>query len=305
MELDQIFKTFSERIAEIELLRRAGKDVATGEFKKYQELAQRAEQDPDRALLYSSIHAMHFYDAQTGEAVVYSGRKVSAEDRVKMVGERKNREYCWLLVEAYEEFEDYIERVYAFIGKREAEAWPLGDFGNVRLSELKCKDFDWYLETVKRRHRGRPKEILNRLRALYPDLETVERANELGVNLRIALELIESLRHKVVHARGVVADLKEFTKGVLERCGLWNEDKPNEDHRTFVRRYLRPQPDGGHIVTLLEVHAAPIKVPIEIVHDVFGGLIGYLLTYAFLIGLSANGMKDDDRFAGLGVETLG
>ena len=290
MELDQIFKTFSERIAEIELLRRAGKDVATGEFKKYQELAQRAEQDPDRALLYSSIHAMHFYDAQTGEAVVYSGRKVSAEDRVKMVGERKNREYCWLLVEAYEEFEDYIERVYAFIGKREAEAWPLGDFGNVRLSELKCKDFDWYLETVKRPHR-RPKEILNRLRAVYPDLETVERANKLGVNLRIALELIESLRHKVVHARGVVADLEEFTKGVLERSGLWNGGKPNGDHRTFVQRYLRPHPDGGHLVTLLEVQAAPNIVSIEIVYPVFRGLIGYLLTYARLIRLSANGMS--------------
>lgn len=291
MELDEIFRTFSHRLTEIELLRRAGKDVAAREFKKYLQLAGEAERHPDQAPLYLSTHTMLFYEAQTGEAAVYGGRKLSAEDRVRMVGERKNREYCWLLVEAYEEFEDYLERVYAFLGKQNPEAWPLADFGNVRLSELEAKDFAWHLETVKRKHRQRPKEILKRLRALYPDLEVVERTNQLGVNLRVALELIESLRHKVVHARGEVADLEKFTKGVLKRCGLWNEGKPNEDHRTFVKHYFRSHADKGHIVTLLEVRALPNEVPLEIVHDVFGGLIGYLMAYAVLIGRSANGLS--------------
>ena len=180
MELDEIFKAFGDRLAEIELLRRAGKDVAARESKKYLELAQEAERHPDQALLYSSAHTMHFYDAQTGETAVYGSRKLSVEARVRLVGEKKNREYCWLLVEAYEEFEDYIERAYAFLGKQNPEAWPLEDFGNVRFSELESKDFGWYLETVKRKHRQRPKEILNRLRAVYLDLEAVERVNPVG-----------------------------------------------------------------------------------------------------------------------------
>ncbi len=291
MELDEIFEAFSDRLAEIELLRRAGKDVAAREFKKYLELAQEAERHPDLVLLYSSVHAMHFYDAQTGEATVYGNRKLSAEDRVRLTGEKKNREYCWLLVEAYEEFEDYIERVYAFLGRRDTEAWPLGDFGNVRLSELESKDFGWYLEAVKRKHRQGPKEILKRLRNMYPDLEAAERKNQLGVNLRIALELIESLRHKIVHARGEVADLEEFTKGLLEHCGLWNNGKPNKDHRTFVQRYFRPRGDEVFIVTLLEVRAVPDEIPLEITYDVFGELIGYLLAYAVLIGRCVNGVS--------------
>lgn len=291
MELGEIFKTFSNRLAEIELLGRAGKDVAARESKRYLELAREAEQHPDRVLPYLSTHTMYFYDPQTGEAAAYGSRKLSAQDRVRLIGEKKNREYCWLLVEAYEEFEDYIERVYAFLGRRDTEAWPLGDFGNVRLSELESKDFGWYLKTVKGKHRQRPKEILNRLRAVYPDLETAERMNQLGVNLRIALELIESLRHKVVHARGEVADLEEFTRRLLERCGLWNNGNPNEDHRTFVQRYFRSRCDGGFIVTLLEVRAVPEEVPLEIVHDVFGGLIGYLMAYAVLIGRCVNGVS--------------
>ena len=290
MELGEIFETFSDRLTDIELLRRAGKDVAAREFKKYLELAQQAERHPDHALLYSSPHAMYFCDPQTGKPVEYGGRNLSAEDRVRLVGERKNREYCWLLVEAYEEFEDYIERIYAFLGKRDAEAWPLADFGNVRLSELESKDFGWYLETVKWRHGRRPKEILNRLRVVYPDLKTVERANKLGVNLRVALELIESLRHKVVHARGEVADLEEFTEGVLKRCGVWNNGKPNEDHRAFVQRYFRSRTDGGYLVTLLEVRAVPKEVQIEIALDVFWGLIDPLMAYAVLIGRSVNGV---------------
>ena len=137
---------------------------------------------------------------------------------------------------------------------------------------------------MKRKHRQRPKEILNRLRAMYPDLEAAEQKNQLGVNLRIALELIESLRHKIVHARGEVADLEEFTGSLLKRCGLWNNGKPNEDHRTFVERYFRSCGDERFIVTLLEVRAVPEDVPLEIAYDVLGGLIGYLMAYAVLIG---------------------
>ena len=111
------------------------------------------------------------------------------------------------------------------------------------------------------------------------------------MNLRIALELIESLRHRVVHARGEVADLEEFTRRLLERCGLWNNGKPNEDHRTFVQRYFKSRGDRGFIVTLLEVRAVPEEGPLEIVHDVFGGLIGYLMAYAVLIGRCVNGVS--------------
>ena len=289
MELDEIFETFKDRLVDIEVLRRAGKDVATREFKKYLELAQQAERHPNRAHLCSSIHAMYYQDAQTGEAVAYGDRELSAQDGVRRVGQRKNREYCWLLVEAYEEFERCMERVYAFLGKWNPEAWPLEDFGNVKWPELGSKNFGWYLNTVKRRYRQRPKEILNRLRAKYPDLETVERTNKLGTNLRVAVELIESLRHKVVHARGEVADLEKFTARVLERCGLWNSGRPNEDHRAFVQRYFRPCTDGGHVVTLLEVRAGPEGVPLEFFLDVFGMLIGYLMTYADLVKRSVSG----------------
>lgn len=99
MELDEIFKVFRDRLAEIELLKRAGKTVAARESKKYLELAQEAEQHPEQALLYSSAHTMRFYDAQTGEAAVYGSRSLSAEDRVRLIGEKKNREYCWLLAD--------------------------------------------------------------------------------------------------------------------------------------------------------------------------------------------------------------
>ena len=50
MELDEIFETFSDGFVDIEVLRRAGKDVAMREFKKYLELAQEAERHPSRVL---------------------------------------------------------------------------------------------------------------------------------------------------------------------------------------------------------------------------------------------------------------
>ena len=137
---------------------------------------------------------MYFDDPTTGVLTPYGFSKSSAEDRLQLIGKQKNRQYAWLLVEAYEEFEDYIEHIYAYIGKREVNDWYLDDFGKIRLADLSHKDFAWYLDAVRRKYHGASKRILNRLRTLYPELEIVEKTNALQVNLRVAIELTRQLQ---------------------------------------------------------------------------------------------------------------
>ncbi len=100
------------------------------------------------------MHNMSFRNAKTGDAIFYGFKELSIEDRYLHVLLHKNKQYQWLLAEAYEEFEDYIENAYAYYGSINNSFWPLRDYGNIFLSELKNKDFYWYVEQA-RKEKGR------------------------------------------------------------------------------------------------------------------------------------------------------
>ena len=110
-----------------------------------------------------------------------------------------------------------------------------------------------------------------------------------GRNLRLSVELVANLRHKIVHARGTISDRNGFIKHVLTKCGLWNNGRPNEEHRRAVETYLSPNADDC-FVTLIEVNAPlPRGAPPEARgvlnphFDICGWLISDLMAEAVLI----------------------
>ena len=145
---------------------------------------------------------MLFYDAKTGEArSIFGRREISVEDRMKAVVLHKNKQYQWLLVEAYEAFEDYIEDVYAYAGLIDKNLWPCRHFGNISLSELSNKDFNWFrnkIDTIRNKD-----SISNQFRKVFSNIEEIETKNELNINLKLTIVLIENLRHIIVHKGGM------------------------------------------------------------------------------------------------------
>ena len=113
---------------------------------------------------------MYFQDLKTEEVIRYGFIKSNAEQQRHRLFEQKNRQYGWLLVEAYEKFEDFLEQIYATIGRTHRNAWQLEDFGRVKLSELDDKPFEWYLDAVRKKYRLKHRDLLTRLRELYPEL---------------------------------------------------------------------------------------------------------------------------------------
>ena len=282
MKIEEIYTDLANALSNIELYRKLSKDIMQQEYERLSERAKMASERGEEYPSFESVQAMYFYDAMTGTAVAYGHSELSAEDKLRLIETQKNRQYCWLLVEAYEEFEDYIERIYAYIGKRNADDWVLEDFGNIRLPDLREKDFQWHLETVKKKYSQNPKRLLNKLRSLYPNLRCVEEHNALGANLRVSVELIANLRHQIVHSRGQVESLEDFCKEVLEKCGLWNNGNPKMELMKFIEQYLREASDVYNI-TLIEIDFSPPGFPINVTRDVFGGLIGHLMAYALQV----------------------
>ncbi|MCY4629041.1 MAG: hypothetical protein OXE58_15935 [Acidobacteria bacterium] len=256
MEIDEIFDTFCLRVTEIELYRSVARDTTRPVVRRLDEIAQaEADRTGDVSVPFS-VQSMGFRDPESGEYVRYGAAVSRTEDRAQQVVRQQNRQYGWLLVEAYEEFEDFLERTYAWLGRHDWQAWRLGEFGNIRHAELSEQPFRWYVETVRHKFAQNRRKILDRLRDLYPGLADREARNKLGRNLRLSVELIANLRHKIVHSRGRISDRNDFVRDVITQCGLWNNGRPKAEHREAVEKYLSPDADDW-VVTLIEVSVPP------------------------------------------------
>ena len=282
MKVSEILNLFKNRLVEIQVYRNIVKDLTKEELARLSQYEEQMSQMGDDYINFLSMQSMTFQDLTSGSLVRYGFVKSNAEHTRDRVSEQKNKQHAWLLVEAYEEFEDFLERIYAHIGKADRNAWHLEDFGRIKLPELDDKPYDWYLNTVRRKYKFNQRDILTRIRQLYPGLKSAEEHNVYNVHIRVAIELIENLRHRIVHTRGIVDDLDQFVTQILEKCGLWNNGNPKPDLRDFIRDYFYWE-SGTYIVWLSERRAAPTQIPLDAYYDVWNELITYLISYAYAI----------------------
>ncbi len=279
--IDRLWEDYADRMAEIELFQRATKDVASSEWKKLVCYAEQVKSYPtDSQSLSVSVHNMTFREPRTGHLSVYRHRNIDINTKQLNILHRKNRHYQWLLAEAYEEFEDYIYKIYAYCGFVDSDFWPLCDYGSIALSDLRTKTFPWFVEQSKQK-KGAPHSILARFRERFPELHAVEAKNAFEVNLALALSLIEKLRHIIVHNGGKAFNKRRFIEIVAKQAGVYNNGNVRDEVVNFINQFF-----GGdeyeNIVALLEIQLRP-ELPFENYICRFGTLTNYLMAYGFLL----------------------
>ena len=287
MNVPDIIRALCNRFVEIEIHRSAVNEAAKEESRRLAKYLGRPANSESDSRRYISLQNMLFQDLTSGDVVRYGHRQFTAEDEFNMISKHKNRQYCWLLVEAYEEFEDFLERIYAYIGKDNRNAWRLEDFGSAKLPDLDHKRFDWFLNAVRVKYRLNHRNLLKRLREIYPELSLVEEQNIYQLNLRFTIETIENLRHHIVHTRGIVQDLDQFGERIIKKCGLWNNGNPKTEHKQLIERYFIVE-SGTCTIWLNERPIGPPEIPSISFHDTWSELIGYLVAYAYAIALCVN-----------------
>lgn len=277
MENAEIIELFANKLSDIILFQRAVKKTAQKELKYIEEYAAQFQDKPDIVELSSSHDVMYFSDAVNGTATPYAHRVSSIEDRYLSIVLHKNKQYHWLLAEAYEEFADFLERAYAFMGYRDSNFWPMSDFGKISISDLPTKDFNWHLEHA-RTKRDLPHSILNRFRKQFPEIVDIETNNALNINLALAVTLIEFLRHIIVHNGGKVSDKSKFIERILKKAGLYNNGRYEDSYVQFIESFFGTG-EYENTIALLEIKV-DMNVPLDVTIDQFGKLTGYLMAYA-------------------------
>lgn len=287
MNVQQVFDLYSSKMTQILLYQRAMQKLAKQELKKLHEFAESLGNNPDLNELSLSHQNMSFRSAKSGENHFFGSITSSIEDRRLAVVLHKNKQYQWLLAEAYEEFADFLENLYSSIGFENNNFWPLRDYGNVVLSELAIKDYEWFQKQAQKK-KDVPSSILNRFREHVPSIQNIEANNELGVNLRLAVTLVEYLRHVIVHKGGYVTDKDEFVKLVLQKSGLYNNGNYEENHLDLVRSFFGEN-EYENTILLIEIATNP-EIPLDTYINVFDVLVGYLMAYAHLLQDELNGI---------------
>lgn len=280
MKIKNIFDDYASKMAQLHLYQRAMQKIAKKELQDLDEYEKSRGKNPDLKELYCSYHSMHFRNAKDDSRVSFSHIKSTIEDMRLSVILHKNKQYQWLLSEAYEAYEDFIKTSYAFAGYSDNNFWPLKDYGNISLNELKKKPFTWYIDQSKKKS-NTPNSIINQFKRNYPGISEIENKNALNINLRLAVILIEHLRHIIVHNGGVVTDKTAFIKRVLEKSGLYNNGKYDKMHESFIKN-LFGNNEYENTVVLLEIRIHP-ELPFDLHQNVFDILSGYLMSYAHII----------------------
>ncbi|SFB12629.1 hypothetical protein SAMN04515620_11977 [Collimonas sp. OK607] len=279
-------------MTQISLYQRAVKDLHTRERKKLYADARELEENPDLTGLAVNMDNMVLRDAKTGTLVLFGQTSRSIKEMELAVALHQNKQYQWLLAEAYEEFSDFVEMAYASVALDDPNFWPLADYGNISLADLGSKDWAWHLERA-RNKKEVPHSILAQFKRKFPEIGELAFNNACNANLDFALTLIEHLRHLIVHKGGVASDRVKFSKQVLEKAGLFRNGKPSAEHTAII--------DGSfgageykNTIALLETRQKSL-LPLVIEHSPFDTLTGLLMTYAHLIFVTLNAITQQKQ----------
>ena len=107
----EIFNNFKNRMVEIEFSRRELKTIHENALKEAIKNADYIKTISAKSDgIYNSLHSMFFSHPDTGALAPYGFKEQTPDEKIENIKIQLNKQYCWLLAEAYEEFEDFFAR---------------------------------------------------------------------------------------------------------------------------------------------------------------------------------------------------
>lgn len=215
------------------------KQVVHHAFKREFEILESYDSDSFSEIV--SREAFIFDNPFTGIPEKYGFRSASVEDLKRLTYWHKNSQYCWLLMSAFEKFEEFLKASYREITGRV------------------CKTLN---------------PMLVHFSENYPGIKAAEMSNAFGVNLRVAVHLVEKMRHAIAHSQGTVENPEKFVAKVINDSGI---GASRRDHEAFVSQFISESK-----IFIVEVPANN-NPSFPLFYDQYRILVSYLISYAYLV----------------------
>lgn len=242
---------------------------------KYKQLLEQKNMKPKSWTeddFFTGAVGLSFYNPFNGEYEHLSVYERTINKDIKSLEYHYNKQYQWLLVEAYEAYEKFLSNLYAYTGYIDNSFWTMEDFGKISLNELTNKELHWFIERSKK-----PNEILKQIRLKIPTLKDYEKDNRIGIDFKLHITLIEKLRHIIVHKSGETK--KElFIEKMLKELGVYNNGNYNKEYDELINIYFKKD-NNIDTVVLLDIQNSNNYYR----HDRFSPRLNDLISYSHML----------------------
>lgn len=277
--LDTIFEEFKERIVHVSFTQSFTKSVSKAAMDKLRMEFENAR-NQDRESSLSLMTNMICMDLLQNQKIVIGFKDASYTEHLQTLQLQHNRQYQWLLAEAYEAFEAYLIKLYAYCGYSEKSFWKDENFKGIATEEITRLELDWFIKKAKRKPL---EEMLKQINVKVPSLSQIlairRRDDPLNIDYEFTIILISKLRHKIVHAHGY-ANKQEFIKSRLKEYPLANILDTEKQSYIDIMNSIFGNGQFDNLIALLELHDP--RQPMIFV-DRLGNLLARLTSYAMLL----------------------
>ena len=278
-ELDRQYERLLTAFADIELIERSLRDHTKERYRSLFENSERLQSEGLESL-DASHHNMTFRSLAEGRTIFYRALSRDSKQLRSDLLVHQNKQYQWLLADAYEWFADYIEFAYAAGGHAITTLWRPFELRKLQEAHGANPSLDEYLEfSANSRETGDVFEKLNRFRTVFKTFRAAEERNLNYRSTRFVLVLVEMLRHVIVHNSGRVRDKQAFIERTLSRAGASLTGKDGSVFVAQINHFLATL-HGESVVHLLDVRSTEIPGAYA---SRIGVLLDLLLAYANFI----------------------
>lgn len=280
MTCQDIWKKYSKRIGQIVCSQRELQSIYDIQLKNAIEIKKRYEENENLHGIPVSCHNMSFIDPISKGRIFYNFEQISTDEIIIRLVIQRNRNFQFLLMEAYEVFEDAVEELYALIGMNDLNFWPLKNIKGISKEELAKKDFAFFLNRSANL-KGGTISITAQLLKYFNINASID-----GIPLIQHIVFIEKLRHIIVHKRGRVKNIEAFIDKVAKDCGVYNNGKIPDKLRAFIGFYIGTEKSDNLIV--LDPYEISNPFSLRMTHNRFEGLIESLMGCIYLLAINVN-----------------
>ncbi|MBX9894466.1 MAG: hypothetical protein K2Y09_04705 [Nitrosomonas sp.] len=230
----------------------------------------------------SDTHTMTCKDIFNGGITKIESKEFSIDEYSQIYEEIRNKQYQWLLVGAYEAYENYLKKLYSYIGFIDHDFWQAKDFGSISLNEIKNNDLSWFVNRLEKDRIKNTNDISKQIYKKMPILKKIlairKRDDPRKIDYEFMIQLITQLRHIIVHNNGTT-DKSEFIKELLKEIGRNNNKSEDQNYIDIVNWYFGIK-KMNNTVCLTEVHDPHGKF----MHcDRLNDLVEVIASYAILM----------------------
>lgn len=212
---------FTTKISKLMQYKHNANRIFTEQHQKIQDTHARL---PEWSIYKRDGHPFHLFyrSPSSGVDITASSERQKLEDQLEMNTLLRLKTYQWLLVDAYEAFENFLVSAYAHCGREGIGIWEKPERWKHRINS---KDINHY----KTEHK--PFGQLNAFRRNSAHFVRYETHSPTGTNYKVTFALIEKLRQCTVHYGGYSENLNQLTSKV--------QDSLKDEDRDAVGEYVK------------------------------------------------------------------